>query len=453
MAAARATYRPSFAVMPCAFTLVSVFMSLCQAAPEYIGVCDAGSTGTRLYIFKLDVEQAKASSVFVKKTKPGLSSYANDPQAAVAPLLKLFGEGAQKVPEDARAGMSLAIFGTAGMRMLLAEKQAEIWKAVASGLRSSDDFPFAPGKLEARTVSGNEEGLWAVLATNFLNGRMSHELLSLGKDSPLGLMDLGGSSTQIALPAAETAKPGSDFTAGVTVQSYLGFGMTYIQKELRDAHAGGTKDAVCYMQGAPIDGALVGTGDSGSCRELIHGMFKEKIAACEAAKELEICLGDLKKMPDKYSAIKKEEMNFFAVSGFTYVVDFVRWRLQMAIEAKEIQSSATLNTVEGFLKAFPTPTLSELEGAVDALCHMEYSFVADLTADASRRHPFTEKDNAPYRCFQANYITVLLREIYGFPVDGRSVTFALEAAGEDLEWPLGALLHQRKGKATKKSEL
>ena len=30
---------------------------------------------------------------------------------------------------------------------------------------------------QARTVSGDEEGLWAVLATNFLMGRMGHDML------------------------------------------------------------------------------------------------------------------------------------------------------------------------------------------------------------------------------------------------------------------------------------
>ena len=46
-------------------------------------------------------------------------------------------------------------------------------------------------------------------------------------------------------------------------------------------------------------------------------------------------------------------------------------------------------------------------------------------------------------CSQANYILVLLGETYGFARDGRTVTFALDVEGEDLEWPLGALLHQR----------
>jgi len=52
-------------------------------------------------------------------------------------------------------------------------------------------------------------------------------------------------------------------------------------------------------------------------------------------------------------------------------------------------------------------------------------------------------DNAPYRCFQANYILVLLEDMYGFRTDGRSITFLLDVDGEDLEWPLGALLHRR----------
>jgi len=40
---------------------------------------------------------------------------------------------------------------------------------------------------------------------------------------------------------------------------------------------------------------------------------------------------------------------------------------------------------------------------------------------------------------------VLLEEIYGFKRDSRTITFAAEHEGEDLEWPLGAMLFKRSG--------
>merc|ERR1711865_389843 len=102
---------------------------------------------------QLDAAEAKAKSVFVKKTKPGLSSYAENPAAAAAPLLKLLIEGAQSVPEHLRGKMSLSILGTAGMRMLPPAKQRVIWGAVKTGLLTPD-YPFLQSLLEAKTVSG-----------------------------------------------------------------------------------------------------------------------------------------------------------------------------------------------------------------------------------------------------------------------------------------------------------
>jgi len=419
-----------------------------RARPEYFAVCDAGSTGTRLYVFELDAALAKAKSVFVKKTKPGLSSYADDPAAAVPPLLKLLIEGADRVPEDVRSKTPLAIFGTAGIRMLAPEKQDAIWEAVRS-LGTNAAFPFAGDRLEARAVSGIEEGLWAVYNANFLTGRMSHDLKSTGTAAPLGLMDLGGSSTQIAIPAASVAKAGEHFGKDAIVHSYLGFGMTYIREQVRQKSVE-AEDAACYMKGTPVDSGIVGTGNAPSCRMLITKIMRAESKSCQTSATAEKpCLGDLAGNPGAVDAIKGT-VDFYAVAGMTYVVDFVHWWLTLNPEGVLAWCAARGESigrcgarVASFIEAYPRPSLAELATAADAVCAGDYSFVAERTADKKLAHAYTGLDNAPYRCFQANYILALLGEMYGFREEGRSVTFLLDVDGEDLEWPLGALLHQR----------
>lgn len=414
-----------------------------RAEAEYFAVCDAGSTGTRLYVFQIDAAASNASSVFVKKTKPGLSSYADIPEAALSPLLKLLIEGAEKVPEALRKKTSLFIFGTAGMRLLPATKQDDVWRSVRS-LAADPSYPFDPEQLQARTVSGDEEGMWAVLTANFLTGRMSLDLLSLGRAAPLGLMDLGGSSTQIAIPAAGAAEKGSHFGKGALVHSYLGFGMTHIREQVRKNTPGG-EDAACYMPGVVVEDGLKGAGDAPTCRQLIRKMIAARSESCNADEAAEKpCLGALDALPAADSAIKKGAVDFYAVAGLTYVVDFVRWWLELNPDGAAFADT--------FLKAYPKPSLAELSVAVDVVCKGDYSFVLARTADKSLAHPFTREDNGPYRCFQANYILVLL-ETYGFAQDGRSITYAVDVDGEDLEWPLGALLHQRAAKAAANSEL
>ncbi|OLQ10895.1 Nucleoside-diphosphatase mig-23 [Symbiodinium microadriaticum] len=641
-------------------------LSLCLAglaggstSGEYFAVCDAGSTGTRLYVFLLDAEGGKAKSVFVKKRKPGLSSYRANPDDAVPPLLELLKEGAATIPEERRAKVPLLIFGTAGMRLLPAGEQSKIWSTLHAQLAGAKDFPFDQGAFQARTVSGDEEGLWAVLATNFLMGRMGHDLLSHGQGKPLGLMDLGGSSTQIGIPSPVAAEKGINFSSGVLVKSYLGFGMTHIQHKVRSKFG---SDLSCYMPGSQTkeEGPLQGDrfGDAANCRKLIADLLQQESTSCLAESQ-SACLGDLKNpvnalrggvrhvmelpllrvmhalMSGADSTVEQKEkyrpqvlakcvctpgteyksartnfvrlalgtllerfglvnvqcgvmsfealwvamvaaitaswnyalicffigcagamfvtnqfwcslafapnvcvtanaiaagwsslgggvtqifmmlvlfsltvasgmepniawrvsmvvpavmfvicaicmklmcwdmptarnhdpavtgnaqrpswwdyvdvlrdvrgnqesaraiegdVDFYGVSGLTYVMDFVRWWLQNSEQKHP------------FLDTYPKPTLNELQSAVDLMCSGQYQKIKDWTDQKTKRHQFTDYDNLPFRCFQANYILVLLGEVYGFAKDSRKVTFALEVDGEDLEWPLGALLHGR----------
>eukprot|EP00928_Gymnodinium_smaydae_P064923 TRINITY_DN48156_c0_g1_i1.p1 TRINITY_DN48156_c0_g1~~TRINITY_DN48156_c0_g1_i1.p1 ORF type:complete len:461 (+),score=72.97 TRINITY_DN48156_c0_g1_i1:65-1384(+) len=421
-----------------ALSLFSSGFLLADAKVEYFAVCDAGSTGTRLYVFQVDAKAGKASSVFVKKIKPGLSSYVARPADAGPPLLKLLREGAQAVPEGERKRLGLKIFGTAGMRLLKSEEQASVWQEVEDALAGDPEYPFDVSAIEAGTVSGEEEGLWAVLTTNFLTGHMSDKLLSNGKGSPLGLMDLGGSSTQIAIPSAAAAQKGGNFHSDVLVHSYLGFGMTYIREKMRVKHHHDKGDAACYMWSASIDAVptpLSGMGNASLCRGHIRDMLEASSHSCQGNPDESPCLGDIAFMPEKADAITKGSVEFMAVAGFTYVVDFVRWWL-------ELNPTAAAGA-KAFLNAYPRPSLAELRTAANFLCEGNYKVVAELTADDAKRHRFTQADNAPFRCFQVNYILVLLQDMYGFAEDGRSITFALDVDGEDLEWPLGALLHQR----------
>jgi len=401
-----------------------------SASGEYFAVCDAGSTGTRLYVFLLDAEGGKAKSVFVKKRKPGLSSYRANPDDAVPPLLELLKEGAATIPEERRAKVPLLIYGTAGMRLLPAGEQSLIWSTLHAQLAGAKDFPFDQGAFQARTVSGDEEGLWAVLATNFLMGRMGHDLLSHGQGKPLGLMDLGGSSTQIGIPSPVAAEKGINFSSGVLVKSYLGFGMTHIKHKVRSKFG---SDLSCYMPGSQTkeEGPLQGDrfGDAPNCRKLIADLLQQESTSCLAESQ-SACLGDLKGNQESSRAIEGD-VDFYGVSGLTYVMDFVRWWLQNSEQKHP------------FLDTYPKPTLNELQSAVDLMCSGQYQRIKDWTDQKSMRHQFTDYDNLPFRCFQANYILVLLGEVYGFAKDSRKVTFALEVDGEDLEWPLGALLHGR----------
>ncbi|CAE7195748.1 ENTPD7, partial [Symbiodinium necroappetens] len=281
------------------------------------------------------------------------------------------------------------------MRLLPAGEQSSIWSTLHAQLAGAKDFPFDQGAFQARTVSGDEEGLWAVLATNFLMGRMGHDLLSHGQGKPLGLMDLGGSSTQIGIPSPVAAEKGINFSSGVLVKSYLGFGMTHIQHKVRSKFG---SDLSCYMPGSQTkeEGPLQGDrfGDAPNCRKLIADLLQQESTSCLAESQ-SACLGDLKGNQESAWAIEGD-VDFYGVSGLTYVMDFVRWWLQNSEQKHP------------FLDTYPKPTLNELQSAVDLMCSGQYQKIKDWTDQKTKRHQFTDYDNLPFRCFQANYILVLL---------------------------------------------
>jgi hypothetical protein len=217
--------------------------------------------------------------------------------------------------------------------------------------------------------------------------------------------------------------------------------MTHLREQVHKESASGA-DMVCYMRNTDVDGSA-GTGDAKACRQLIIKALADRTTACQAdGPEARPCLGDLASIDLPTQAIKTGSVEFFGVAGMTYVTDFVRWWLE-----RQVSSGVGLSAgSQAFMKAFPKPTIDELQAATDELCAGDYKPIAALTGTKDA-HQFTQEDNAPYRCFQANYVAVLLKEVYGFPTDGRTVEFALDIDGEDLEWPLGALLSKRAGVA------
>jgi len=118
-------------------------------------------------------------------------------------------------------------------------------------------------------------------------------------------------------------------------------------------------------------------------------------------------------------------MQFVAVSGYDYVVDFVHFR--------------------GGVPNFPRPTLTDLEIAIDRLCATPW---VTIEADSvNKPHVYTKSvQKASLRCFEANYVLTLLRW-YGFSEHEQRVLFADEISGNPVEWPMGALLNHYRGAA------
>ena len=100
--------------------LLVLLASLAGAlAQNYAVVIDAGSTGSRAFIyeFRHDANGTRSiSALHVQKVMPGLSSFGDHPQDAVAYLAPLLHNAASVIEPSHHSQTKVYIKATAGMR-------------------------------------------------------------------------------------------------------------------------------------------------------------------------------------------------------------------------------------------------------------------------------------------------------------------------------------------------
>ena len=197
------------------------------SSSPYAILCDAGSTGTRLYVYYksggASMLRGSASSVgddnhdekrqddvhtqVGLKVKPGLSALA--PSAVADYLLPSLLEARGMIPSEHHSTTPVYVYATAGMRLLPEKDQQDLYDALADGLEESI-VPFRIDRENFRTIDGDDEGYFAALSVNYLSKRLGSDLIIRhpGTDgsiamSLLGALDLGGASAQIVFHASD----------------------------------------------------------------------------------------------------------------------------------------------------------------------------------------------------------------------------------------------------------
>jgi Golgi nucleoside diphosphatase len=196
---------------------------------HYAIVLDAGSSGTRAYLYSWPEhsgdkhELLKISPLLqdgepmVKKATPGLSSMGETPDNAYEYLRPLLSFASDNIPLHKHKETPLYILATAGMRLLEKEKQEAVLANLRKGIQENFSFYFPEGHLEI--ISGKQEGIYQWLAINYVLGKFQHAE-HLGNDEELvaveasghrdaeglvfrprtvGALDMGGASMQVAL--------------------------------------------------------------------------------------------------------------------------------------------------------------------------------------------------------------------------------------------------------------
>nr|XP_040016467.1 ectonucleoside triphosphate diphosphohydrolase 5-like isoform X3 [Gasterosteus aculeatus aculeatus] len=162
--------------------------------------------------------------------KPGLSAYADSPETAGHTVRTLLKVAKKTVPRLEWKRCPLVLRATAGLRLLAEDKAQVLLQQVQHVF---DESPFLVPDDSVGVMNGTYEGLLAWISLNYLTGHLSAQT-----KNTVGILDLGGGSTQITfLPNQRKtieSVPAADYVARFGISntsfelytySYLGNGL------------------------------------------------------------------------------------------------------------------------------------------------------------------------------------------------------------------------------------
>ncbi|KAG1338211.1 putative Pentatricopeptide repeat-containing protein, mitochondrial [Cocos nucifera] len=356
------------------------------------------------------------------KVKPGLSSYADDPQEAANSLVPLLEEAESMVPEELQPTTPIRLGATAGLRILGEEKSEEILKAVRDLFQTNSSFEY---KSEWVTVlEGYQEGSYLWVAMNYLLGNLGNKY-----SDTVGVVDLGGGSVQMAYALSEEAAANApNISTGdnpyvikqllnetyyyLYVYSYLHYGLFAARAEILEA----VDDPYSYCMLGGYTGSYEYSGEvyNASASPSGPSYSKCRTEAIKALKINETCTYQDCTFGGVWSGGGGDgQKNLYVASSFYYT----------AAEVGIIDS--------GEPKALVTP--SEFEEAAKTACKLSLE-------EANVTYPNIEEDDLPYICMDLVYEYTLL--VDGFGLDPtQEITLATKVEyGDsyvDVGWALG----------------
>jgi apyrase len=365
-----------FILVLCAFTLPAFGYDT-----HYAMIVDAGSSGSRLHLFEYEMNNGipKIEDIFSENTKPGLSSYATQPSAAGLSLKKLLEDATVELNKRhvALPTVSISVFATAGMRLLPAPEQRQIYASVSDYITSHTQFKVAG----IGTISGKMEGLFGWLDINYLAQNFQNHSATVGS------IDMGGASTQIVFETTDTSKPQDEITVTVGDKSYLVFSKSLLGLGQDQALASMLTHAdasSCYPQGYSSSKVMQGNFNYASCSSIYQDVINNKQV--------------------NQQILNTASNHFIAFSGAYYDLNFLN-----------VDKTPDYATVTDHLLTVCSQTWQQL----------------------SNEHP-NDKYLSNY-CANNVYLSNLLFQTY--QMGANQLTVEKQINQHDIDWTLGALLY------------
>ncbi|XP_022803952.1 ectonucleoside triphosphate diphosphohydrolase 1-like [Stylophora pistillata] len=376
---------------------------------KYAIIFDAGSSKTKMEIYKidvasppLDVSDVHKLKPIPSKVKPGIGKLAAHPWKVEGYLKPLLDSAMKAIPVEKHSTTPIFFLATAGMRLLSEDQSSSIINQVKILFNDKLKCPFMFDPIDVRVISGAFEGIYAWISVNFLEGNF----IPKRAGSTYGILDLGGASHQNTFNTSDEKRKdlyvlnvgGKQYD--LFARSYLGFGLNearnrYLLRLSQGPLPNNELLSPChhkgYRVGTTINGKkfiVVGTASVSNCRLLIDKTFFCKDRACP------------------FHDQPKLHGRFFGFSGIYY-------------------SAITIGILDPKTSKPLTPAMFD-KGSRN-FCSKDFESI--------KVNPY-----AKTYCFGSNFVYELLTKGYGLPAN-KAIMVGNKLKGFDLGWTLGAVLY------------
>ncbi|KAJ5071020.1 adenosine/guanosine diphosphatase [Anaeramoeba ignava] len=432
-----------FSIWLLSFSLIGIYLLSGEPQETFPGetitkygiVIDAGSTGSRIHIYKWS-ESTEEMTPFVEeiapefKTKPGISYSHKNLEMIDSLVGDLLDFAMDHIPKNKYKSTVVYLQATAGIRLLPKKQQESIINKCREVVH---EYPFLYTPENIRVITGEEESLFGWITVNFLTGNFEIENSSLHSNkSTIGCLDLGGGSVQIAyVPSAINQSSVEDkslfhklFINGsiyrVYAVSFLGYGATeaniqmiqYLEDHQKSLDYRGHSIAIssCYPYGFWGDFC---TTNKENCK-FVLGNFDYQECKQEILQA---------KFPNK-----KCNFSNCSING-TFQPD--------------LQDSYVGLSVFFHLNSFlfgndnPNSTIQELTQKGDQYCNLKYSEMVKTHHKNTRTFPYLG-----LYCFYLVYSNTLLENIFGFSINGEQNINKIGSVDEtEISWTTGSIIY------------
>ncbi|KAF8161851.1 nucleoside phosphatase GDA1/CD39 [Pholiota molesta] len=421
---------------------------------QYALMVDAGSTGSRIHIYKFNncgPSAAYEYEVF-KMTQPGLSAFAGRPDDAARSLDTLLDEAVRVVPKALHRCTPIAVKATAGLRLLPGSQSADILHAVAARIHTA--YPFTLHEPDGVVImDGKDEGVYAWITANYLLDTIN---AGAPKDTPTyAVLDLGGASTQIVFEPTfaapdQTLEDGEhkyalSFGGRTHVlyqHSYLGYGLMRARRHVHrlvafmaSLHTPSSKEKAQGIVGNPClargTSRVVEVEDEKTHTTksvTMHGDEIGAFAACDRVVQLVLAKDAICEMkPCAFDGVYQPSLLDSFAHGKVLLLSYFYDRL-----APLLGPSAPL-------------TVATIADTAAAVCLGRDQWLARGWG----RDPalLAELESRPEWCLDLTFMHALLQLGYEFP-DSREVRIGKKIRDTELGWCLGATIAMVGGELT-----